>query len=115
MIDEKKLIEIIENRQRLLSPGIDIRDSLIFDTLESLIDTINDMDKIEWIPVSERLPYDGETCLITNAESFEQYHIYKGWYDGIKGVWHMTGNFERKMNVIAWQPLPEPYKEKQNA
>ena len=65
----------------------------------------------EWIPVSERLPYDGETYLITNAESFEQYHIYKGWYDGIKGVWHMTGNFERKMNVIAWRPLPEPYKE----
>ena len=64
----------------------------------------------EWIPVSERLPDDGETYLITNAESFEQYHTYKGWYDGTKGIWHMTGNFERKMNVIAWMPLPEPYK-----
>ena len=81
-----------------------------------IIDIINRQPKVgEWIPVSERLPDDGETYLITNAESFEQYHTYKGWYDGTKGIWHMTGNFERKMNVIAWMPLPEPYKEKQNA
>lgn len=65
-----------------------------------------------WIPCSERLPEGGKTYLVTNAESFGQYHTYKGWYDGEHKIWHMEGNFERKMNVIAWQPLPQPYKPK---
>ena len=65
-----------------------------------------------WIPCSERLPEDGETYLVTNAESFGQCHTYKGWYDGKHKIWHMEGNFERKMNVVAWQPLPQPYQPK---
>ena len=65
-----------------------------------------------WIPCSERLPEDGETYLVTNAESFGQCHTYKGWYDGKHKIWHMEENFERKMNVVAWQPLPQPYQPK---
>ena len=65
-----------------------------------------------WILCSERLPEDGETYLVTNAESFGQCHTYKGWYDGEHKIWHMDENFERKMNVVAWQPLPQPYQPK---
>ena len=65
-----------------------------------------------WIPCSERMPEDGETYLVTNAESFGQCHTYKGWYDGKHKIWHMEENFERKMNVVAWQPLPQPYQPK---
>ena len=65
-----------------------------------------------WILCSERLPEDGETYLVTNVESFGQCHTYKGWYDGKHKIWHMDENFERKMNVIAWQPLPSPYQPK---
>ena len=66
-----------------------------------------------WIPCSERLPEDGETYLVTNAESFGQCHTYKGWYDGKHKIWHMEENFERKMNVVAWQPLPLPFRDKE--
>ena len=65
-----------------------------------------------WIPWSERMTEDGETYLVTNAESFGQCHTYKGWYDGKHKIWHMEENFERKMNVVAWQPLPQPYQPK---
>ena len=65
-----------------------------------------------WIPCSERLPEDGETYLVTNAESFGQRHIYKGWYDVEHKIWHMEGNYEIKMNVVAWQPLPQQYQPK---
>ena len=116
MIDEKKLIEDILQHENVLASANHVYKSGYRDRQVEIIDIINRQPKVgEWIPVSERGPDDGETYLITNAESFEQYHTYKGWYDGTKGIWHMTGNFERKMNVIAWMPLPEPYKEKQNA
>ena len=116
MIDEKKLIEDILQHENVLASANHVYKSGYRDRQVEIIDIINRQPKVgEWLPVSERLPDDGETYLITNAESFEQYHTYKGWYDGTKGIWHMTGNFERKMNVIAWMPLPEPYKEKQNA
>ena len=65
-----------------------------------------------WIPVSEKLPEDFETYLVTNVESFGQRHTYKGWYGVEHKIWHMEGNSERKMNVVAWQPLPQPYQPK---
>ena len=65
-----------------------------------------------WIPVSEKLPEDFETYLVTNVDSFGQRHTYKGWYGVEHKIWHMEGNSERKMNVVAWQPLPQPYQQK---
>ena len=62
-----------------------------------------------WILVSEKLPEDYETYLVTNVDSFGQRHTYKGWYGVEHKIWHMEGNSERKMNVVAWQPLPQPY------
>ena len=56
----------------------------------------------EWIPVSERLPEKDCYCLITTSDGeidVREYGYSKGWgWDG----------FGR---IIAWQPLPEPYKE----
>ena len=65
-----------------------------------------------WISCSERLPEDYETYLVTNVDSFGQRHTYKGWYGVEHKIWHMEGNSERKMNVVAWQPLPQPYQQK---
>ena len=65
-----------------------------------------------WIPVSEKLPEDYETYLVTNVDSFGQRRTYKGWYGAEHKIWHMEGNSERKMNVVAWQPLPQPYQPK---
>ena len=108
MIDEKKLIKFIRSND-FKRRTIQSKDSL----QDILIQFVEEQPKVgEWIPVSERLPEDGESYLVTNAESFGQFHAYKGWYDGEHKIWHMDGNFERKMNVIAWQPLPEPYREK---
>ena len=62
----------------------------------------------EWIPVSERLPENIKTVLVTLKE-MEQPTI--GWYGNIDG-WRLS---EKEFcciehEVIAWMPCPEPYK-----
>ena len=57
----------------------------------------------KWIPVSERLPKTGEIVLVTET-SWTIRGIDVDWWNGEQ--WVRNGKY-----VIAWQPLPEPYKE----
>lgn len=62
-----------------------------------------------WIPCSERLPENIFTVIIQVKEMKKPTF---GWYENITG-WILTEqDLELKdFTVIAWQPLPEPYKE----
>ena len=57
-------------------------------------------NKEEWIPVSERLP---EKKVKDYLACCEDGYVATIMYDN--GRWLINGN-----NVIAWMPLPEPYK-----
>ena len=60
----------------------------------------------KWIPCGERLPEDEKEVLITIFED----SIYLGWYDLTDKQWR-TEEFDcEEGEVIAWMPLPEPYK-----
>lgn len=66
----------------------------------------------EWIPVSERLPEIAKSCLVQLSNGY----ITMGKYHSIRGgSWvfiDTTIQFAYpKDSVIAWQPLPERYKE----
>jgi hypothetical protein len=71
----------------------------------------------EWIPVNEKLP---NICGVYNVtkrviEGGRRYYIADSCYfDGTRN-WHNDNriNFGREYvnSIIAWQPLPEPYKE----
>lgn len=52
----------------------------------------------KWIPVSERLPETAGDYLTTTMYG----EVYCDYWTGI--------NFNRQEVIIAWQPLPEPYK-----
>ena len=54
----------------------------------------------EWIPVSERLPKEDNDYLITYEYRGEKL-VAKSWFNPRYGFAYG--------NVIAWQPLPEPY------
>lgn len=56
----------------------------------------------QWIPVSERLPDIGERVLISKVNG----HIDIDYVDEEK---HWRWVFDDW--VVAWKPLPEPYKE----
>ena len=69
----------------------------------------------EWTPVSERLPELVYGCLVTvemdSMPSFEPIPVvlpYAVGYDG-EG-WNNSDGNTIPYEVIAWMPLPEPYK-----
>ena len=64
----------------------------------------------EWTPVSESLPKNVSTVIV-QVKEIEKPTF--GWYGPING-WRLSDNVYEGVtgfSVIAWMPLPEPYKE----
>lgn len=59
----------------------------------------------QWIPVSERLPEDGTYLCTLDGELCGIDESFTGMCGIENGVW------DERDCVIAWMPLPEPYKE----
>lgn len=77
---------------------------------------IYDIEYSRWVPVSKRLPEDGRPVLIY---AWNVHHVIARYESfrtetGYKKCWvtadAWNGNTEIKDDVIAWMPLPEPYK-----
>ena len=65
-----------------------------------------------WIPCSERLP-DIEADVLLTLRSLD---IYTGFRANTDGYFYVEGTDDCYVpfdNVIAWQPLPEPFKERE--
>lgn len=127
MIDEKKLIEILTKWEYDALP-------IERDLIEAIIYIVKDQPKVgEWIPCSERMPEDLEPVNITwtNHRPSDYYaHIkdvhftdtgvlYKGkwywWSVRVEDMLAEYGHYELEeidggIEVLAWQPLPEPWK-----
>lgn len=85
--------------------------------LDELAEEIGELAKPKWIPCSEKMPEEAYGCLVTvmdceaySMEDFENiYPEFVGW-DG--ETWNDGDGEEIPFEVIAWMPLPKPYKEK---
>lgn len=62
--------------------------------------------KHQWIPVEERLPGGGVDVLVCTGNGW----ILIAWYGTNKQSWHITPTGITHDDIIAWMPLPEPYK-----
>lgn len=64
----------------------------------------------EWIPCSERLPKKGEVVLITNGKGNVRCGQYRSEHDVRDGTHYWWWKGKTVETVLAWMPLPMPYK-----
>lgn len=80
-------------------------------------------DEDNWIPVNEKLPDKSGRYLVTTSESADiilSLHTHEAYYcrqlAGDNHYWTIIDEKENvrldKYEAVAWQPLPEEYKEK---
>lgn len=62
----------------------------------------------DWIPYSERLPYESGTYIVNAIENGIIHVTFAKWMPRMK-KWNLTGS-RSYWKVTAWQSLPEPYK-----
>ena len=81
---------------------------------EGLMKSIHDGFHMEWIPVTERLPdpNDDTLKLVNYIDHREGAMVWIGWHE-MEDVWYIDGQAHSREygdEVIAWMPLPEPWK-----
>ena len=86
--------------KRLRSAESNYQETL--DCLSEAADAIEELSKPKWIPVSERLPKEMETVLITDGKNV-------GWSFCVND--YGTMEFYSTWKITHWMPLPEPPKE----
>lgn len=88
--------------------------------LDELAEEIGELAKPKWIPCSERIPEEPKENLVFDGKCLEVYLVttkygssdqdkvypFRAFWNGI----NFTDGWQI-LDVIAWMPLPEPYKE----
>lgn len=80
--------------------------------------SVTPKEKTGWIPVSEGLPEDRQRVLVTvvrySGDKITRLAEYYSRNNG-KGIFQIQENHEEwevgEKGLLAWMPLPEPYKE----
>lgn len=67
----------------------------------------------KWVPVTERLPQGDQLVLITLRDLLGDLSSHFAWFMNFDKRFHVDedGNSLKWNGVIAWMPLPEPYKQ----
>lgn len=102
--DIQTCIELLPSAQPFTEEQIQTMQELESAQLEKAYE-LGKADRPKWIPVSERLPENGEKVLCQTITKKGQINMVIGFYDFERWCCGMNSN------VIAWMPLPEPYKE----
>ncbi len=109
------------------SLDIELRTSVIDAILNMLNGLPSAQPEPHWIPVSERMPEDGENCLVS-VRCSNDFLVDRGTYStdlfkvdeedffgnrGESGWYYHSSEYGycKILNVIAWMPEPRPYKE----
>ena len=113
LISRQAAIEAIEEMQIPIMRSTFPEEQFVFTGMSEALSAIKDLPSAQperWIPCSERLPELDESVLATTAWN----DITIAWRIGICEWFIHEGNTNAETaDVIAWMPLPEPYKGEQ--
>lgn len=99
----KEAIKILKDMMSdIFVPTSDDQD----DALDLAIKALEERPTGEWIPVSERLPEESLNSVI-GWDAYREKCVFVQYMDG---HFQITGKPE-SFNIVAWKPMPEPYKE----
>lgn len=89
---------------------------LAFDDAKNIVQEVAEEYNGGWIPCSERLPEIGQEVIVATKNGSVYSNIYYDYTESKakEPCFHMWDDEMWncfKPDVIAWQPLPEPYKE----
>lgn len=112
MISRQAAINKLNERQRKLIYCFGFENDMvkIMDIAKSIINAMpSAQPEQRWTPVTERLPKSNMDVLVTDGEDCAVAYWRtdaQAWDDSMHGWCDLYG-----LDVIAWQPLPKPYKE----
>lgn len=116
IIDGDALLETIRNNCYTLNT----RDSAIVGYgmfLEGIQQAIVEQPTVnQWIPVSERLPRPEQVLVTYKWCNYDDIGVGVGIYSKSADAWYgvhnsLEGQLFKNFEVIAWMPLPKPFKE----
>lgn len=85
---------------------------LAFDDAKQIVQEVAEEYNDGWIACSERLPEDDSICIVTVEYPNNKTMVDYGWFDRKSVCWFVGMQEFRTSNILAWQPLPEPFKER---
>ena len=78
--------------------------SLAYDVLSIAEETLKkELNKREWVPVTERLPEKGGLYFVTKENEYGRY-VATEWF-------YQDKTWSTGWKVVAWMPMPKPYEE----
>lgn len=93
----------------ILKIELDYSKEDIRECLKMISKALEQPQKSGWIPVTERLPEKYDDVLVCDLNGSDLRGIYVGFRDE-NNIWRFSCCGDAIENVIAWTPLPEPYK-----
>ena len=112
-IDKDRLLKELMRTDHLNYYDYDIGAYIECIPVYAVIHIINQQPTTDgWIPCSERLPEkedlsDDGFVLVQEGQGA----MFKGRYDTDMSTWYDDVGLDFSHGVVAWQPLPQPYKE----
>ena len=112
--------ELIEKTNIETSPDeMKVIDHILFRFWQmDWLDKIEQAEKFQWVPVSERTPDDYGAVLLQYSnrrwlETEKRETLDIGYFDAFGNEELREGCKNFRGEVIAWMPLPEPYKKEE--
>ena len=105
----EKILERLEKERRILLEN-NIKQAIAINFAKGIVQEVAEEYNGGWIACSERLPEDDSICIVTVEYPNNETVVDYGWFDRKSVCWFVGMQEFRTSNILAWQPLPEPFK-----